>query len=508
MSGFEAVEVVVRRHSDGTFGFNLEQPDKSDMSSPIFVINLNPLSPAGATQRIKDGMRVVSIGKSKIDGYSLSSAKNLLRTTKDIITVGLERTEQTPASSRASGINWNIAGQSKPGEESYLPTRNENARVVQVPVSYERVQILHNFRGRSEDELDLNRNDIVHVTRRSEDGWCVGECQRTKKIGMFPATYAIRLRPTPKEVEAIYSDLEQLGVTPNESNYEELPGASQGTSPVPYDYGTSLADLPGDDGDDEASSVPVARDVQGYDRLDVTPQRNSGTSPMSPTTPNILYAVVDRNATVVNGDVYATVAKKEDPVYTTLPNEANDGEEPAYAPLGSVQRLTIHVSDTPYAKLPGEEDNGSVTYARLPNEDIPEEAGEAPAIPERKYDLESMMEITVAVQLDQDKADGSSMTYEPLPNDRPKEVTEELYEDLPGAADDDPQHPPALPDRGALSRKTSVAPDDKLRKKMAAEEKKRLKLEKKEQKKIEKLERAKEKRMAKEEKKRRKSAFK
>eukprot|EP00045_Choanoeca_perplexa_P008659 m.81432 g.81432 ORF g.81432 m.81432 type:complete len:511 (-) comp14572_c0_seq1:754-2286(-) len=506
MSSSKLLEVVIRRHTDDTFGFELEQAT-DDEAAAILIKNLNPSSPAGATGKMSDGMRVLSIASRDIQGYSLSSAKNLLRTRKDIITIGLAPNGDTSAVT-PNGINWAIAGQAKPGDASYLPTRSDRAKTLHIPLEYERVQILYNFRGSRDDELDLNRDDIVHVTRRGEDGWCVGECQRTHKTGAFPATYAIRLRPTQKEVESIYSDVEQLGVMSGNNDYEELPGAQAGSSPVPYDYGEHVG-----------PDTPVATEGGNYSSID------GGT--LSPTSAGILYAVVDRNATEVNGDVYATVNKREDPVYTLLPNEAGAeaadsqaADDPKYAAPGSLPRMTILVSDSPYARLPGEED-GSSLYARLPADQLPEEgaSGAAPTIPERRYDLESMLEVSVAVSLDQNASERDSMTYESLPNDKLPQVGEDLYEDLPAVAGGEEQ-PPALPDRpaDAVSRKPSLATglDEKQRKKQAAEERKRakmlkaqLKRDQKAQAKIEKLQKAEEKRKEKEreklEKKRRKS---
>jgi hypothetical protein len=174
-------------------------------------------------------------------------------------------------------------------------------------------------------------------------------------------------------VEAIYSDLEQLGVTSPNNDYEELPGADAGTSPVPYDYSSTQL----------GADLPRALDSDNYDIIDGA--RGGGVSPLSPTSPGILYAVVDRNATEVNGDIYATVNKGgEDPVYTLLPNEGGgadngDKDDPKYAALGSLPRMTILVSESQYARLPGEEGD----YASLP--EAGSNPGDAPSIPERRY---------------------------------------------------------------------------------------------------------------------------
>ena len=41
----------------------------------------------------------------------------------------------------------------------------------------ERVEILHNFEGGREDELVLVKGDVVHVTGKGADGWCLGACE-------------------------------------------------------------------------------------------------------------------------------------------------------------------------------------------------------------------------------------------------------------------------------------------------------------------------------------------
>lgn len=69
---------------------------------------------------------------------------------------------------------------------------------------------MYNFSATRKDELSVTKGDLVHVMGRGTDGWCRGQCQRTKQIGMFPGNFAMRLRPEPAIMNAIYAELDTV----------------------------------------------------------------------------------------------------------------------------------------------------------------------------------------------------------------------------------------------------------------------------------------------------------
>ena len=90
------------------------------------------------------------------------------------------------------------------------PSNSLKGKTLLAQVDYERVEILHNFVGGRDDELELLKGDVVHVTGKGADGWCLGKCQRTGKLGMFPGVFATRIAHGPEITDALYAELEQM----------------------------------------------------------------------------------------------------------------------------------------------------------------------------------------------------------------------------------------------------------------------------------------------------------
>ncbi|EDQ92409.1 uncharacterized protein MONBRDRAFT_35489 [Monosiga brevicollis MX1] len=429
------VEVELDRDPELGFGFSIAGGvyDDHGQSVPVVISKVKEGGPADRSGKFVVGSRVVSINGNKTDGVMHDVVVNLLRLAGTHLKLRLKETR----------IDWSIAAAPTAGASAHLPVRNDAAARIHLPVAFERVQMLYNFNGRSNDELVVKKGDIIHVQGRSADGWCTGECQRTGQSGLFPATYAMRLRHDPRVIESIYSDLEtyqSLGsVSGSDSLYEHLPEEQQ-LSPSPQashtDYGVSLAATPDlSDGDGHYSRVPARRSTAAGNHIDV------------------LYASVDRKALVVNGDVYSAVQRGgDDPVYSRL----SAADEEHYASLSRHRRsISIRPDDAPYAHFPG--DKAEVLYEGLPEEKIVT-SNDAPPIPERRYDVEEMMKPMIELTIDEG-APTDAEDYEQLPNDLPRaQAQEDLYEDLPELTSEAKPAAPALPDRPSARGSSPLPP--------------------------------------------------
>ncbi|XP_063691438.1 histone-lysine N-methyltransferase, H3 lysine-79 specific-like isoform X9 [Bolinopsis microptera] len=56
---------------------------------------------------------------------------------------------------------------------------------------YELYVAQYSYQPLNDDELELQRGDIVEVIERCDDGWFVGTSQRTEKFGTFPGNYVL-----------------------------------------------------------------------------------------------------------------------------------------------------------------------------------------------------------------------------------------------------------------------------------------------------------------------------
>ncbi|GFO09112.1 Sh3 domain-containing ring finger protein 3 [Plakobranchus ocellatus] len=61
------------------------------------------------------------------------------------------------------------------------------------PVFRERYCCVVPYPPQTDRELSLELGDIIHVHRKSEDGWYKGTQERTGKTGMFPASFVEKL---------------------------------------------------------------------------------------------------------------------------------------------------------------------------------------------------------------------------------------------------------------------------------------------------------------------------
>lgn len=64
---------------------------------------------------------------------------------------------------------------------------------VGIIVFWHRYQVLYNYKPQHDDELDLHEGDLIYLLERCDDGWCVGQSDRTKRVGTFPSNYVTQL---------------------------------------------------------------------------------------------------------------------------------------------------------------------------------------------------------------------------------------------------------------------------------------------------------------------------
>jgi len=56
---------------------------------------------------------------------------------------------------------------------------------------YELYIAQYSYQPLNDDELELQRGDIVEVIEQCDDGWFVGTSQRTEQFGTFPGNYVL-----------------------------------------------------------------------------------------------------------------------------------------------------------------------------------------------------------------------------------------------------------------------------------------------------------------------------
>lgn len=413
-------EVTLVRRADVGFGLSVcggEQVRESPgRLLPIVISKLRPGGPAAESKILCVGDRIVAINNVDVSCASHNRAVSLLRFSPDTIKLVV----------RGTHVDWSQAGDA-PG---YAPQRQEGAMRLLLPSAFERVRILYNFPSRKVDELDLQKGDIVHVMGRGQDGWCIGECQRTKKKGFFPGNFAMKLR---MRQESIYADVDNFDGKNGGS------GSAMARSPVPRArvHEVLYEELPdqekeelassqqaGDEDDVETADGPlyaVARPMSQRRKEPVpasTPQARQPTDaePVYEASPHV---VAEGNGKTVfsDGDVYAEVRRPSrtdlgvtgghdqaanpygqvvspnpygqvvspygEVVYATA-NRDGDYDDMDDGLYSQIERRGAPVANEEdmYAKLPGDEEEDDETdsiYSKLPSED-----GRPPVIPERK----------------------------------------------------------------------------------------------------------------------------
>uniref|UniRef100_A0A336MVK6 RING-type E3 ubiquitin transferase n=1 Tax=Culicoides sonorensis TaxID=179676 RepID=A0A336MVK6_CULSO len=89
----------------------------------------------------------------------------------------------------ASSIVGQLAGPDGPIKPSRGATSSAGSSSSNNGPSMERFRCIVPYPPNSEYELELRLNDIVFVMKKRENGWYKGQHQRTRKIGLFPASF-------------------------------------------------------------------------------------------------------------------------------------------------------------------------------------------------------------------------------------------------------------------------------------------------------------------------------
>eukprot|EP00035_Acanthoeca_spectabilis_P025372 m.458141 g.458141 ORF g.458141 m.458141 type:complete len:586 (+) comp21431_c0_seq1:315-2072(+) len=426
-SNFETQQVTIKASKKLGYGFSImggdlprELREEVDMSSanladrrdcsPVYISKIKPNTPADG--KVKVGAQII-----EINGLNI---------------VGQPHTHVIAELKRAKG-------------EITLLTRIPKASSVYLAqVSYEKVQVLFRFHAQKDDELELVRGDVVYVMGKGSDGWAYGVCQRTGLSGMFPGNFAIKIKPPPEMIDSLYSELEARN--PGFSHhgkaevlYDQLPGDSAGDAPAA--------------GSGNASGVAGAEAGPNDDAS--LPQRDDGfmegAGAEADDSTGIVYAKADARPPVPRAPEVRLVGR-EVTKYASVSKDT--GEEPVYAPIGSLngeaQSGEIMYATTPaegeilYASTPAQEaaaKDGVVIeslYSTVEKESDPIRRGtisggviagasediyatlesigtEAPEVPNRQYD-KSLLPPTIRVHIDD--GDGASIqeaSYELLP---------------------------------------------------------------------------------------------
>lgn len=407
--------VTIVRRADVGFGLSICGGELVRESQgqllPIVISKLRPGGPAAESGKLRVGDRILRINADDVTHATHKRAVTLLRFSPDTMTLVVSGTH----------VDWSQAG-AAPG---YAPQRQAGAVRLLLPSAFERVRILYNFPSSKEDELDLLKGDIVHVMGRGQDGWCLGESQRTHTKGFFPGNFAMKLRELP---ESIYADVDSMldasgngsvGGTPaaegsttaapasrsalpprvrmQEVLYEELPEQADGAS-----LDGSNGNAGGENGGEGESGSAAAPQTPA------AVQHTAAEEPMYEPSPHVVTQG-DGKTVFSDGDVYAEVrrpsqiAKVNVPLSAAAASQTAGAAAAAASPYGDVVYGDVVYSQTHkrgdesfysnlgpphamdesmYAKLAGEEDDyadADTIYTKLPSAD-----GRPPAIPERK----------------------------------------------------------------------------------------------------------------------------
>lgn len=163
---------------------------------------------------LKVGMLLLEVNGQSVRGADHDEAVNCLKSSSKSSGLELKVTNPTVT----------LANDAAASASTYLPNRNSQSQLI-LPVMYERVEMLYPFKGARDDELEVKKGDIVHVTGKGTDGWVMGTCQRTGLRGMVPGNFCLKLRHI--TLDSIYDQIENYASLPQpptgDAVYEELP---------------------------------------------------------------------------------------------------------------------------------------------------------------------------------------------------------------------------------------------------------------------------------------------
>eukprot|EP00039_Didymoeca_costata_P023462 m.7200 g.7200 ORF g.7200 m.7200 type:complete len:554 (-) comp3667_c0_seq1:568-2229(-) len=174
------------------FGFSIAGGDPSysiDAYTPIVITNIKPDGPAGKNPDVHSGDQILEINGESSQGISHQEAVKKLVQCSDYAELVLAKLPTASDSAASSSIK---------------------GKTLLAQVDYEPVQMIYPFEGTNADELHVKEGDVIRVTGKGTDGWCLGICERTQQEGMFPGNYSMKLGPSSQMVDALTSELELL----------------------------------------------------------------------------------------------------------------------------------------------------------------------------------------------------------------------------------------------------------------------------------------------------------
>lgn len=137
------------------------------------------------------------------------------------------------ASSSAYQGHQTLADEEKRKSEGLMDNQDEEDDL-QVKKNFTHVRVLHNFQGENNDELCLNRDDVITLTQTPSGGWWEGTIDGI--TGWFPANYVTPIVLASGEenlaIEAT-GDGEAIGrYSDNVSNGSSSGGQQQQQNPI------------------------------------------------------------------------------------------------------------------------------------------------------------------------------------------------------------------------------------------------------------------------------------
>uniref|UniRef100_A0A7M4FW40 Rac/Cdc42 guanine nucleotide exchange factor 6 n=1 Tax=Crocodylus porosus TaxID=8502 RepID=A0A7M4FW40_CROPO len=230
---------------------------------------LEPKNEEDCIGNIQEFLKSCAVLKVEVfEAHDLYAGENFSRVLNTLTAVN-KATEDRPLAGPCSGV-FSPSSAAGSSQASFNGTASRKSRVLRrqsKPVEMTEngshqlvVKARFNFKQTNEDELSVNKGDIIYVTRVEEGGWWEGTLNG--KTGWFPSNYVREIKSTDKPLSPkALKGLESAQLT---KNY--YPVVLQNILETERDYAKELQSLLG----------TYLRPLQSYDKLPENQQRVGG----------------------------------------------------------------------------------------------------------------------------------------------------------------------------------------------------------------------------------------
>jgi sorbin and SH3 domain-containing protein 1 len=153
---------------------NEDDSIQRDVFTPVPYVNSRPVSAAISVGSVPEKVGSVQEGADEVFAKNAtpSAADELNAAVDELSSLSMQFGEELD-----QGLNDNRYGQ-KP---AWVPTDSE------------RYEAIYSFKPQHDDELELNKGDLVYVFEKCTDGWFIGAHGKNGSIGTFPGNYTTKV---------------------------------------------------------------------------------------------------------------------------------------------------------------------------------------------------------------------------------------------------------------------------------------------------------------------------